>query len=57
MENFSQDQIDKISGIIEALLFVNEKPVTVEQIKKVLPTISVSEIKGMIQFVKNKYER
>ena len=39
MENLSLEQIDHIKGVIESLLFVNEKSVPLEQITKVLETV------------------
>ena len=46
-----------IKGVIEALLFVNEKPVTLEQMKKVLGTVNIAEIKKTIQLLKEEYEQ
>ena len=45
-------QLNHIKGIIEALLFVNEKSTTIEQIKKAFDTISAAEIKKAIEILK-----
>ncbi len=42
---------------IEALLFINEKPVMVEQIKKVFGHLSHEEIRGLLAELKSDYER
>lgn len=47
-KKMSTDQIEHVKGVIEALLFVNEKPITIEQIRKALPTVSPAEIKKLI---------
>lgn len=52
------DVIDThIKGVIEAILFISEKPVTLEQLKKVLSTVSGSDIKNTIQLLKETYEK
>jgi len=43
-------------GIIESLLFVSERPVTIEQIKKVLGAYSSSDIKSAIQVMNDAYK-
>jgi len=45
-----------IQGVIEALLFVNERPVSLAQIKGVLPTVSSAVIKKEIQELRAAYE-
>jgi len=45
------EQTMHIKGVIEALLFVNERPITLEQIRKVLQTVAPSEIKKVIQIL------
>ncbi|MBF0386015.1 MAG: SMC-Scp complex subunit ScpB [Candidatus Omnitrophica bacterium] len=57
MQNYDSEQIDMLKGIIESLLFVSEKPVTIDQIKKVLETVSPSEIKDIINLLNNDYEK
>ncbi len=44
-------------GVVEVLLFVNEKPVTLEQIKRILETLSVAEIRQTIQNLSAEYEQ
>ena len=51
------EQIFNIRGIIEALLFVSEKPVTLEQIKGVLSTIGAADIKKAIEELKEEYDQ
>ena len=53
----SNEQDRHVKGVIEALLFVNEKPVTLEQIKRVLETLNVGEIKQNIQGLSAEYEQ
>jgi len=52
MENSSHH----IRGVIEALLFVNERPIALDQIRKVLSTVSAAEIKIVIQDLNVEYE-
>ena len=49
-----QDQ--HIKGVIESLLFVHEKPITLDQIKKVLTTVSGADIKEAIASLKQSSE-
>ena len=56
MENPISDQDKHIKGVVEALLFVNEKPVTLDQMKNVLETVAVPEIKRIIQVLQKDYE-
>ncbi|MCA9405439.1 MAG: SMC-Scp complex subunit ScpB [Candidatus Omnitrophica bacterium] len=45
-----QDEIlSHVKGVIEAILFVNERPVTLDEIKKVLPTVTGAEIKKALK--------
>jgi len=50
------EQLQHIKGAIESLLFVNEKVVTMEQIKKVLETIGAPEIKKAIKTLQSEHE-
>ena len=52
----SQEQLQHIQGVIESLLFVNERPVTMEQIRKVMDTVSVADIKKAIGLLQDGYE-
>lgn len=56
MENKLDDQVVHIMGVIEALLFVSEKPLALEQIKKVLETVPVSDIKNAIGLLSKQFE-
>ncbi len=44
-----------IKGAIEALLFVSDKPITLEQIKESLQTVEVDAIKEAIQSLRGEY--
>ncbi len=50
------EQLQHIKGVVESLLFVNERPVTLEQIKKVLETVSGSDLKKAIASLQDEYE-
>src|SRR5262245_50502184 len=50
-------EINHVRGVIEAILFVNEKPVTLEQIKKVIDTVSVADIKKVLQEMQAEFEK
>ena len=50
------DEQKYIRGVIEAILFVNEKPVALDQLKKVLETVNASDIKETIDQLKSEYE-
>lgn len=52
----SDFQTNYVRGIVESLLFVNEKPITLEQIKKVAETISSTEIKKAIADMQKECE-
>lgn len=47
---------DHIRGAIEALLFVNERPITLEQFRRVLKTVGVPEIKSAIDALRRGHE-
>jgi segregation and condensation protein B len=50
-----QSQIEYTKGVIEAILFVSDKPVTVEQFKQVLPEVAPSEIERTARLVQDDY--
>jgi segregation and condensation protein B len=54
--NPSQEPSEYIKGVLEALLFVNEKPVTLDQIKKALPTVNANETKKIMTMLAEEYE-
>lgn len=47
---------DYIKGAIEALLFIGEKTVLLEQIQEALETVSAGDIKALIQELQKDYE-
>ena len=49
-------QLQHVKGIIESLLFVNERPVTLDQIKKILETVGAADIKKAIAGLQDEYE-
>ncbi len=51
-----QGQADHLKGAVEALLFVSEKPVTVEQIKAVIAGSAAQDIKAVLDQLKNDYD-
>ncbi len=55
-ESMIPEELNQISGIIEALLFISEKPVSISQIRKVLPSVGKTDIERIIRFLKAKYE-
>lgn len=54
-QKMSLDQIEHVKGVLEALLFVNEKPISLEQIRKALPTVSSNEVKKLIFILSDEY--
>ncbi len=46
-----------IKGVVEALLFISEKPVTLEQIREVLETVNGAEIKDVIKNLQDEYQQ
>ncbi|NNE27316.1 MAG: SMC-Scp complex subunit ScpB [Saprospiraceae bacterium] len=55
MEKEKTEPLQYIKGVIEALLFVNEKPITLDQIKKVLESVTPTEIKKAIESLNEDY--
>ena len=55
VENTRMD--DNIKAVVEALLFSSEKPLMVEQIRKVLDNLAADQISAKILELKNEYER
>ena len=53
----SNEQDRHVKGVVEALLFVNEKPVTLEQIQRVLGAMNAAEIKQVIQSLSEEFEQ
>ena len=50
------EQLQHVKGVVASLLFVNEKPVTLDQIKRVLETVGAADIKKAIISLQNEYE-
>lgn len=48
---------DNVKSVIEALLFASEKPLTIEQAKKVLDNLEASEIRAVLEGLKAEYEQ
>jgi segregation and condensation protein B len=47
---------DNTKAVIEALLFVSEKPLTIEQIKSVLDNLDTAQINKILEELKAEYE-
>lgn len=47
---------DYVKSVIEAVLFVSDKPVTLDQLKDVLETVAPSEIRVLVDQIKSEYE-
>jgi len=56
MQILTSQQINHIKGAMESLLFVNEKPVTLEQMTKAIDTLKISEIKDIIHSLMKDYQ-
>jgi len=54
--NTADEQLSHVKGVIESLLFVNERPVTIDQIKRVLETVGATDIKKAIAGLQDGYE-
>ena len=50
------DQTLYVKGAIETLLFVSEKPMTLDQMKSVLETVAITDIKNVILSLQKEYE-
>lgn len=50
-----QTQTDYTKGIIESILFVSDKPVTIEQLKQVIPEIPPAQIEEILRSLKEDY--
>ena len=48
---------DYLKSAVEALLFISDKPVEIEQIKEVMETVGVNEIRCAVQELMKDYER
>ena len=43
-----QSTMDQVKGAIESLLFVNEKPVTLQQLKEVLNEVETIDLRAIL---------
>ena len=48
---------DNVKAVIEALLFISERPLALEQLKNVLDNFQTDEIRGLIDELRSEYER
>lgn len=48
---------NNLKSLIEALLFVSEKPLTIDKIRNVLDDIDPGQIRALIDELKNEYEK
>lgn len=55
-EMFAKKQEDNIMAVIESLLFAYEKPLTVDQIKKVLDNLDAAQVRKTIEKLMAEYE-
>jgi segregation and condensation protein B len=51
-----QAQSDHLKGAVEALLFVSEKPVTVDQLKEAISGANAHDLKEVLALIKKDYE-
>ena len=49
------EQVQNYKSAIEAILFVSEKPVVLDQLKEVLPGLEASKINGLIRELQDEY--
>jgi segregation and condensation protein B len=50
-------QEDNVKAVVEALLFSSDKPLLVEQIKRVLDNLDTGQIRKTLEDLKNEYEQ
>ncbi len=55
VSSVSVEQNSYVKGVVEAILFINESPVTLDQFKRVFETLKPSDIKESIDQLKNEY--
>jgi len=56
VQPMDQTQLDHLKGAVEALLFISEKPVMIEQIKDAIAGSGAVDIKAVLQQLKNDYD-
>ncbi len=57
MEEDTNKQDDNVKAVIEALLFSSDKPLFIEQIKRVLDNLDANQIRKTLEDLRNEYER
>lgn len=50
-----QTQLEYTKGIVESILFVSDKPVTVDQFRQVMEEVSAADIQSIIGALKDEY--
>lgn len=50
-----QTQLEYTKGIVESILFVSDKPVTVDQFRQVMEEVSAADIQNIIGTLKDEY--
>lgn len=50
-----QTQLEHTKGIVESILFVSDKSVTIDQIRQVMEEVSAPDIQHIIQILKDEY--
>ena len=48
---------DSLKSVIEALLFASDKPLTIEQARKVLDNLEAIDVRRLLDELKNDYEQ
>jgi segregation and condensation protein B len=48
---------NNLKSVIEALLFASDKPLTIEQVRKVFDNLEASEVRKILEELKNEYEQ
>jgi segregation and condensation protein B len=56
MENNTIDQNEYLKGAVETLLFVSDKPVSLEQLKTALEVVSIIDIRKIVQTLTQEYQ-
>jgi len=55
VEQRSPETVSHVRGVVESLLFVNERPISLEQIRKVIDTVTADEIKQAIDEIQKEF--
>ncbi len=57
MEENTNKQDDNVKAVIEALLFSSDKPLFIEQIKRVLDNLDANQIRKTLEGLRSEYEQ